>query len=385
MTASVVPVPGDEGFAADEPAPPTIGSVELERLTGVRGERIRTWVRRFGFPETTYRGNGTRRFAVDDVPRVLAARQLIESGEPVASAMAIVKAGLPAPDTAALVRSFAGVQAPVTAWQGPEPLQLLWANAAAYAAAEGQAITPPERSRFAYRTLQRVMVPADGTCVTLEHPSLCASGDEACRLVAWTVGPPAFAPAVAVVMELPALVEGEDAPPEPTTGRSDLDPHWPAAVGQARRALQRGGGASALSDALIRLLDGTGARDAVVIREQGHELLPARWSRGLRPTPGLADAAAVELRRAAGLERPMWLTDATCAQLTGEQASGCLAVPLTVSGVCSGYLVLEFSDRIELPNAAEELLLAFGAAVAASIGRDRAIAVRRRLAGQPVG
>ncbi len=365
-----------------EAAPSTIGIGELERLTGVGAERIRTWERRFGFPEQLYRANAARRYAVSDVPRVLAARQLIDLGEPVASAMATVKAGRTPADLTVLERSFGALAAPVTAWQGPEPLELLWANEAARQSARGP-IATPDRSRAAFRALQRVMVPVGGTAVTLEHPSLCPPTDEVRRLLVWGVGPPAFTPAIAVVMELPASEQGDSAPPEPSSSLcGGLDPRWPAAVGRARRALQRSSGPEALSDALACLLEGTGACDAVLLHPQGGELVAAQWSRGRRPTPSLAGSAAREFRRATELMRPMWLSAGAAELLAGPEHGGaCLAVPLVISGCCRGYVVLEFPQRVELPGPAEELLLMLGSAFGASMGRDRAATIRRRTAG----
>ena len=362
-----------------EPATVTVGAAELERLTGVRWERIRTWERRFGFPENTHRGRNSRRFAVADVARVLAVRQLIDAGEPVGVAMEIVKAGLPASNADALLSGFAGIAAPVTAWTGPEPLRLLWANDAARAAAVGGAIAAPDRSLLAYRTLQRMMVPNDGACALLEQRSLCDASPDPVRILTWTVGAPAFIPAIAVAMELPP------APPEPPVARarprSMTDRRWVAAVAASRRALQRGPGPLAVDDAVAALRDCSGARDATIVHVRGDDLLPGRWSFGRLPKPVLGHTAARELRRISGGGMPDWLPPATAIELTTEPDAACLAVPLLLNGHCAGYLVLEFPERTSPSATVADLLLTLGVAIAASLGRDHAAAARRRALG----
>jgi MerR family transcriptional regulator, light-induced transcriptional regulator len=44
-------------------------------LTGVSRERLRTWERRYGFPQPQRTGSGPRRYAVEDIQRVVAVRR----------------------------------------------------------------------------------------------------------------------------------------------------------------------------------------------------------------------------------------------------------------------------------------------------------------------
>ncbi len=66
----------------------TLSATDFAALTGVSRERLRTWERRHRFPEPVREHGGARRYAVDDVARVVAVRRAIEAGTPVAAALA---------------------------------------------------------------------------------------------------------------------------------------------------------------------------------------------------------------------------------------------------------------------------------------------------------
>jgi hypothetical protein len=50
----------------------TVTATRFAALTGVSRERLRTWERRYGFPEPHRTDAGPRRYAVEDVQRVVA-------------------------------------------------------------------------------------------------------------------------------------------------------------------------------------------------------------------------------------------------------------------------------------------------------------------------
>ena len=56
-------------------------------LTGVSRERLRTWERRYGFPEPQRTDAGPRRYALEDVQRVVAVRRAAEAGVPIPRAI----------------------------------------------------------------------------------------------------------------------------------------------------------------------------------------------------------------------------------------------------------------------------------------------------------
>ena len=102
-------------------------------LTGVSRERLRTWERRYGFPEPHRdRIAGPRRYAVEDVQRVVAVRRAAEAGVPIPRAIERTRydeapAHLASHIFAALVEH---APVPVAALSGPAPLRVEFVNGA---------------------------------------------------------------------------------------------------------------------------------------------------------------------------------------------------------------------------------------------------------------
>ena len=82
----------------------TVSATRFAELTGVSRERLRTWERRYGFPEPRG-GSGPRRYALADIPRVVAVRppRRRASRSPGRSAPAPARRRRPPPRFAALV------------------------------------------------------------------------------------------------------------------------------------------------------------------------------------------------------------------------------------------------------------------------------------------
>src|SRR5918997_931743 len=107
----------------------TISATDFAALTGVSRERLRTWERRHGFPRPVRAHGGARRYAVDDVARVVAVRRAVESGVPIPSA--IDATDLPADaGISGGARGSLAVHAPVAvvALSGPETLRVEFVN-----------------------------------------------------------------------------------------------------------------------------------------------------------------------------------------------------------------------------------------------------------------
>ncbi|HEX7298489.1 MAG TPA: MerR family transcriptional regulator, partial [Solirubrobacteraceae bacterium] len=110
----------------------TVSATRFARLTGVSRERLRTWERRYGFPEPHRVGSGPRRYAVEDVQRVVAVRRAAEAGVPIPHAIERTRydeapVHLAAATFAALVEH---APVPVVALSGPEPLRVEFVNGA---------------------------------------------------------------------------------------------------------------------------------------------------------------------------------------------------------------------------------------------------------------
>src|SRR5215210_8929499 len=110
----------------------TITATQFAELTGVSRERLRTWERRYGFPAPRRVGAGARRYALEDVPRVVAVRRAAAQAVPLPDAIARARDAA-APEPAA-PRTLAGVveqlPVPVVVLSGPAPMRVEYVNAA---------------------------------------------------------------------------------------------------------------------------------------------------------------------------------------------------------------------------------------------------------------
>ena len=349
------PAPEDSPLRTVPDAPstadarPTVSSRELERLTGVSAERVRTWERRHGFPELLL-DNGHRRYFAADVPRVLAVSQLIAAGHRVDDAVARVVAGDydALGGRAALEAALGALPASAVALSGPEPLRVVWANEAARTAESGEIVgelRAPDHGSVAYRALQRLLVGDSEAAHLVTHPSWTDPESEPRRAIAWTVGPPEFVPAVIVLLDLPDDAEPEgdlDTEPvdeEPTT--LDIERQWATAVGHARRVMQRGVGRVGIDATADALVTGTDALDGFVVLVQGEQLRTGMSVRG-RFHAAMVDRDRDDLRLATVTRRAVWLSTETSADFSVPDGRQCLALPLLAGGHDYGYLMLEF-------------------------------------------
>jgi PAS domain-containing protein len=110
----------------------TVSATRFAALTGVSRERLRTWERRYGFPEPHRTDAGPRRYALEDVQRVVAVRRAAEAGVPIPRAIERTRydeapAHLASHIFAALVEH---APVPVAALSGPAPLRVEFVNGA---------------------------------------------------------------------------------------------------------------------------------------------------------------------------------------------------------------------------------------------------------------
>ncbi len=374
----------------------TLTSREFVALTGVSAERVRTWQRRFGFPASTPDRRGRRGFFASDVPRVLAVKQMVAAGEPVADAVRGVLAGRSLhADTDVLEASFGALATPVVAIAGPAPTEVFWANAAAREAAPGgpAAVQLPHGLSERGSTLHSLLIEPPGEPVWLAHrPWFAASEPDhvealptPARAMAWSLGAPAFVPAVLVVIDVPSVEEAESTSDGAEASGSPrqqalVEHEWATAIGAARRALQRGAGGKAVDQALGALVAGGVARDAVVVVQQAEELRAVRTTRGHLVTAPLSAAAARELRAALD-DVPVVLGSAVADELADAEGACAIATPLVAGRVEVGYLVLISDADPDLGAAHVDLITAFATTLAAAITRDRAAAALRRVRG----
>lgn len=375
----------------------TLTSREFVTLTGVTPERVRTWQRRFGFPTSTPDRRGRRGFFASDVPRVLAVKQMVHAGEPVAEAVRGVLAGRALQvDFGVLEDAFGALPTPVVAVSGPAPVALVWANAAALAA--GASSEPGELSRpLADRssTLQNLLIDPPESPVWFAHrpwfEDAAASPATALatpvRSMVWAYGAPAFVPAVLVIVDVPVghvdeateaatAQAAEQAQQAATVARSRearAEREWVGAVGVARRALQRGVGRQAIDDAVGALVAARVVDDALIVLPQGEEVRVVLSARGRPSTTAISQESRHELAASIVEDGPVALGREAARELAGCDGRHVVAVPLIAGRAELGYVVL-IADPSQAPvTPPAALAMAFASTLAAAISRDRAL------------
>ncbi|MDO9352817.1 MAG: hypothetical protein Q7T55_03940 [Solirubrobacteraceae bacterium] len=334
---------------------------ELERLTGIAEERLRSWSRRFSYPTVV---SGRRRYLASEVPGLIATKQLIASGLPVGAAIDEARRREAGPlDLGPLATAFDGHDVAVVGFQTADPattpLARVYANEAA----------GPEFPQLSDATAQELLRMAshdhEPRLVWIETPG---AKDQEHEAMAFTLGAPTFSPAVVIVMELPR--EGRC-----VRSRDDLlrqrNVERAAANGlaQARRQLQVHGGATGLRPAFDAICEGVGAQDGFIAFRYGAALQGSISLRGRMLPSRIPLALAQEIDAAALADRPTWLERPVVEALGGE--GSCLAIPLKVAGVEFGYACLQFAGPTTLTPATQELLMSFGVMYASVMARER--------------
>ena len=174
-------LPGGPSRAATSAAlaTPTVSATHFAGLTGVSRERLRTWERRYGFPQPRRVGSGPRRYALEDVQRVVAVRRAAEAGVPIPHAIERSRDENSPSHVAA--GTFAGLvehaPVPVVALSGPAPLRVEFVNGALRAMTggprPGEELTtalPAFQDSECFRALQQLFATAGGP-TEAEHPA----------------------------------------------------------------------------------------------------------------------------------------------------------------------------------------------------------------------
>jgi MerR family transcriptional regulator, light-induced transcriptional regulator len=378
----------------------TITATEFAQLTGVSRERLRTWERRYGFPAPRRVGAGARRYALADVPRVVAVRRAAAQAVPLPDAIARARAE-PGPEPPA-PRTLAGVveqlPVPVAVLSGPAPMRVEYVNAALRAlpgaprtgeelvrAVPALAGTPCESA------LQRLFA-TDAAPVEAHHPAWGGHARHMSRSALFRLaGEPGAAPLVAM---LALEGDGERAARAALAAqRRELDElrhgqlrsaRWLDAVAQIADALQREPDpAAAIRTGLEAIVRETDAVDAALARHEGGRLVVDGSHRG-RLAPAAATVAAhPELARALREGEPSWLEPAAARALGVPERLRACAVPLAVAGDPLGALLLAGGEAYLLDADRRRLLRAVGGAMGFALLRERLVAELRAAAAAP--
>jgi len=368
----------------------TVSATEFAELTGVSRERLRTWERRFGFPQPARVAHGPRRYAVTDAARVVAVRRAAEQGMPLPRAIADA-AATPAgraPETAlAALAEVAPI--PIVLVSGPEPLEVAYVNAplqgveAAIVPGMPLEALPWFQGGDLERTL-RTLFAGDTASLECVHPAWAGGGSNE-RSIAFRVpAGPGEQPAVALVgidrdEERRARRELGELQQELTRVRvrEQRRQRWLALAASLAERFQRDAGEALLSATVDTLVRRLGAVDAGVALYVAGQLALGTTSRGLLGPHMVTVTRYDDLAALMQHSVPEWLS-ATAASAFGVHAGlHCLAVPIGVVGERLGVLLIVFDELAALDEDIRHVLTVVAAGLGFVVLRDRLVSSTR--------
>jgi hypothetical protein len=365
----------------------TVSATRFSELTGVSRERLRTWERRFGFPEPVRVGTGPRRYALADAARVVAVRRAATDGTPLSVAIGAAGAvDVPAPPTPEAFRAAVQLApVPVALVSGPEPLRMEWANAALRAIdgapAPGAPLGAVEAHAPTGAALREHFV-RDLPAAEIAHPSWGGGpAVPSARSVVYRlpVGP-GQRPVVAVVgietggehaaRAALALAEAELTA---LRRRGERHDRWLDALGALASDFQHEASPDVIGSALDVLIRQTQAID-VGLASYGSGRLSLHGSRrGALGASALTVAAHPQVGRALRDVEGTWLEAPTAGVLGVPDGLHAVGLPIAVAGEVLGLLVMVFDEVEPLDADNRRLLAAVSAAVGFALLRDRLV------------
>ncbi|HWH94250.1 MAG TPA: MerR family transcriptional regulator [Baekduia sp.] len=370
----------------------TVSATRFSELTGVSRERLRTWERRYGFPEPIRVGSGPRRYLLADAARVVSVRDGARLGVPLPAAIAAACAAGPPqeePPEAAFRAAVELAPVPVALISGPEPLRLAWANAALRAIEGGPApgaLLPAMAAAQAGAVLREHFV-RDLPAAEIEHPpwggSVVGAGSRALTgrsMVYRLPVDPGQRPVVAVVGvqtrgEHEARLALAAAETELTRLRHSSERHdrWLDALGGLAAEFQHEPGPDVIASALDILIRQTQAVDVGLASYVSGRLALHGTRRGALGATALTVAAHPQVGRVLRDVDGAWLEEATARSLGVPAGLHAVGVPIAVAGEVLGLLVMVFDEVEPLDPDNRRLLAAISAAVGFALLRDRLV------------
>src|SRR6476659_276607 len=326
----------------------TVTATRFAALTGVSRERLRTWERRYGFPEPRRTESGPRRYAVEDVQRVVAVRRAAEAGVPIPRAIERTRyedapAHLASHIFAALVEH---APVPVAALSGPAPLRVEFVNGAlrtlSGAPRPGEELT--------------TVLPAfyDSPCVLDARPLVAMVGLEGeCERVAREA-----------LAELQREVED-------LRRRDERHTRWLDALALVAEEFRREPGRVAVDNGLDVILRHTAALDGAIAFYVSGQLVVPSSRRGLLESSPTTVSAHPELARCLRDGEPAWLDAAASAALGAPPDLHASVMPIIVAGEPLGLVVFVFAEVEPHDEDNRRLLTAVSAAMGFALLRDR--------------
>jgi hypothetical protein len=371
----------------------TISATRFSELTGVSRERLRTWERRFGFPQPVRVEGGPRRYAVADAAQVIAVRRATADGMPLPVAIAkadAVEAGF-VPTPAAFRAAVELAPVPVALVSGPQPLRLEWGNAALRAidgapvpgGGLGAVEDDPRVGAAVRQHFLQERPPGE-----VDHPAWgaprggpAAAGGPRARSVVYRLPvAPGQRPVVAVMgagtegeheaRAALAQAEAELARLRHSGARHD---RWLDALGALAADFQHEPGSDVIGAALDVLIRQTQAVDVGLASYVSGRLVLDGTRRGALGACALTVAAHPQVGRALRDIEGTWLDAPTVGVLGVPRDLHAAGLPIAVAGEVLGLLVMVFDEVEPLDADNRRLLAAISAAVGFALLRDRLV------------
>ncbi len=376
----------------------TLSATRFSALTGVSRERLRTWERRHGFPAPHRVGGGPRRYAFEDVPRVVAVRHAAAEGVPIPEAIARARSvgDGPAVGDAPLAALVEHLPTPVVVVSGPAPMRIAHVNGAVRAlpgAPPVGAVLPDAVAGFAGSVaagaLER-MFATDAVATEVHHPAWGGHARHTTRSTLFRLPSTPGAPPLVAIVGLEG--DGERTARATLAAlRLELDDLRAArarqggsleALAELGVALSRSTEPSAaIADGLDAIVRNTAAEDAALLRHEAGRLVFDGSRRGRLGAGEVVVAAHPGLARALRDEEPAWLEPATAKAFGLPAGQRAAAVPVIVAGESLGALLVVAGDDAALDADARRLLRIVSAGLGFAVVRDRLVGELRRAAG----
>jgi hypothetical protein len=369
----------------------TVSATRFSELTGVSRERLRTWERRHGFPEPLRIGSGPRRYAIADAARVVAIRHAAAAGTPLQEAIAAARvAAVPdTPPEAVFRATVEGAPVPVALVSGPEPLRLVWTNAALRAVEGAPAPGEILPAIAGHRTGATIREHFAGALprAEVEHPpwggSVAGPGSAAitARSIVYRLAAgPGETPLVAIVgvetrgeHEARAALATAEAELASLRQRSERHDRWLDALGELAAEFQHEPGPDVVASGLDILIRQTGAVDVGLASYVSGRLALYGTRRGVLEATALTVAAYPQIGRALRDVDGAWLDEPTARSLGVPEGLHAVGVPVAVAGEVLGMLVMVFNEVEPLDEDNRRLLAAISASVGFALLRDRLV------------
>jgi DNA-binding transcriptional MerR regulator len=376
----------------------TVSATDFAALTGVSRERLRTWERRHGFPRPVRAHGGSRRYAVDDVARVVAVRRAVESGVPIPSAIDATDlpqdAGI-TPGAQASLAEHAPVA--VVALSGPEPLRVEFVNAAVRhrpgAPSPGDdllQLAPWFADEPGCRTLKRLFT-EDLVAAGCEHPDWTAGLRSGAHSIAYRLPhEEGERPLVALIgidtareRRTRQLLADAERDRESLRERSDRDARFAEALAAITDIFRLSSGMAAIADATAVLVRRLSAVDVAIAPSMAGALVLGRSARGLLGPEMVTVTRFDDLAEALRDGDIAWLDAETARAFGAPTGLALLAVPMLAAGESLGALLVVVDEQADLSDTQRRLLRGVSATIAFALLRERLVGDLRDPGGEP--